>query len=193
MQRRSRSSWFGRRPGVPERMSPPPAASWESEASRPQRRGKSMTAVPAAEGPRHIRSAEETRKNWLRRLPILVLGLSFFVAALYGGLWRLGWPLPHAETLGALHGPLMISGFFGALIGLERAVALGFRWAFLTPLSPASARCFSSPARRSRSAAGCLSPPPQSIRGVAGRAAKRASNLHRRARGRGFVLGRRQS
>lgn len=93
-----------------------------------------MTAVPAAEGVRRIRSAEETRRNRLRRLPVLVLGLSFFGAALYGGLWRLGWPLPHAEELGALHGPLMISGFFGALIGLERAVALGFRWAFLTPL-----------------------------------------------------------
>ncbi len=33
-----------------------------------------------------------------------------------------------------LHGPLMVSGFLGTVIGLERAVALGRRWAYSGPL-----------------------------------------------------------
>jgi hypothetical protein len=81
-----------------------------------------------------VRTPEEAERNRRQRLPFLTLGLSFFVAALYGGLWRLGWPLPHAERLGEIHGPLMICGFFGTLIGLERAVALGKTWAFAAPL-----------------------------------------------------------
>jgi hypothetical protein len=59
------------------------------------------------------------------------------VALLYGvavGLLRLGWalPLPHADWLG-IHGPLMVCGFLGTVIGLERAVALRRRWAFCAP------------------------------------------------------------
>jgi len=79
------------------------------------------------------RSAEATKRNRRWRLPFLGLGLCFFLGALYGGLWRLGWDIPHASRLGELHGPLMICGFFGTLIGLERAVALGGHWAFLAP------------------------------------------------------------
>lgn len=53
---------------------------------------------------------------------------------------RLGWPLPPlALRLPAQHGPLMISGFLGTLISLERAVALsqqqnGRRRTYLAPL-----------------------------------------------------------
>jgi hypothetical protein len=92
-----------------------------------------MSAMSAAQR-RSARTPEEIRRNRLRRLPFLGAGLAFFVAALYGGLWRLGYRLPHAERLGEWHGPLMICGFFGALIGLERAVALGGRWIFAAPL-----------------------------------------------------------
>ena len=35
----------------------------------------------------------------------------------------------------ALHGPLMVSAFFGTVISLERAVALGHRWAYAAPLA----------------------------------------------------------
>jgi len=90
-----------------------------------------MTALDSSTRPR---SPEATRRNRRLRLPFLALGLSFFAAALYGGLWRLGWPLPHAERVGELHGPLMICGFFGTLIGLERSVALGKSWPFAAPL-----------------------------------------------------------
>ena len=55
------------------------------------------------------------------------------LAGLWAGLWRLGWELPHGGDLAELHGPLMICGIFGTLIGLERAVALGQGWAFVSP------------------------------------------------------------
>jgi hypothetical protein len=50
-------------------------------------------------------------------------------------LVRLGAEIP--ATLGAigLHGALMVSGFLGTVIGLERAVALGQRWAYGAPLA----------------------------------------------------------
>jgi hypothetical protein len=32
-----------------------------------------------------------------------------------------------------MHGPVMVMGFLGTLIGLERAVAYGRRWAFAAP------------------------------------------------------------
>lgn len=94
----------------------------------------SAIQIPAVPRSRRAHAQEETRWNRLWRLPFLALGLAFFAAALYGGLWRLGWPLPHAERLGEIHGPLMICGFFGTLIGLERAVALGKSWTFAAPL-----------------------------------------------------------
>jgi hypothetical protein len=46
-----------------------------------------------------------------------------------GGLFLTSAPLA------ALHGALMVSGFFGTVIALERAVALGHRWAYLGLLS----------------------------------------------------------
>jgi len=71
-----------------------------------------------------------------RRLPLLALGFVALVSGVLAGLARLGWmvPLPHADTA-LLHGPLMVSGFFGTAIGLERASALGHRWVFLGPLA----------------------------------------------------------
>lgn len=70
------------------------------------------------------------------RVPLLILGFLSLLGGILGGLARLGWavPLPSAQVL-ALHGPLMICGFFGTVIGLERAVALGRRWAYAAPLS----------------------------------------------------------
>jgi hypothetical protein len=82
---------------------------------------------------RKVRTPEETRRNRRLRLPVLALGLSFFGLAIYGGLWRLGFNLPHGENLAGQHGPLMIGGFFGTLIGLERGVALGRLWVFAAP------------------------------------------------------------
>lgn len=69
------------------------------------------------------------------RLPMLILGFVALGLGVGAGLARLGWnfPLP-SPGLMLLHGPLMVSGFFGTLISLERAVALGRRWAYGAPL-----------------------------------------------------------
>lgn len=57
------------------------------------------------------------------------------LAALWTGLARLGWdlPLPDADFT-SLHGPLMVIGFLGTLIGLERAVAIDRPWVYAIPL-----------------------------------------------------------
>jgi hypothetical protein len=69
------------------------------------------------------------------RLPLLALGMISLFSALWGGLLRLGLSLPSGPpALAGFHGPLMISGFLGTLIGLERAVALGKSWAYGVPV-----------------------------------------------------------
>ncbi len=69
------------------------------------------------------------------RFPIVALGIIALLAALWGALLRLGWSLPPIISgLPNVHGPLMVSGFLGTLISLERAVALRARWAFAAPL-----------------------------------------------------------
>ncbi|MDD5300954.1 MAG: metal-sulfur cluster assembly factor [Gallionella sp.] len=69
------------------------------------------------------------------RLPLLILGFISLAAGVLAGLARMGWAVPlHAVQLSSLHGPLMVCGFLGTVIGLERAVALGYRWAYAGPL-----------------------------------------------------------
>jgi len=69
------------------------------------------------------------------RLPLLILGFAALASGVLAGLARLGWsvPPPMAQLM-PLHGPLMVSGFLGTVIGLERAVAMGRRWAYAGPL-----------------------------------------------------------
>lgn len=62
------------------------------------------------------------------------------VVALLGGLGaglaRLGWQMDSmSQSWILIHGPLMISGFLGTLICLERAVALAsrYRWSLIVP------------------------------------------------------------
>jgi len=69
------------------------------------------------------------------RLPLLILGFVSLASGILAGLARMGWPVPSQATqLALLHGPLMVCGFLGTVIGLERAVALGYRWAYIGPL-----------------------------------------------------------
>lgn len=68
------------------------------------------------------------------RAPLLVLGFASLVLGTAAGLARLAWEVP-AGALAAVHGPLMVCGFFGTVILLERAVALARRWAYLGPLA----------------------------------------------------------
>jgi len=69
---------------------------------------------------------------------MLLVALSL-LAAMWAGLLRMGWVWPPLRpTLAALHGPLMVSGFLGTLIGLERAVAMKRSWTYLSPLLTAA-------------------------------------------------------
>jgi hypothetical protein len=73
---------------------------------------------------------------------LIFAALLMLLAAMWAGLIRMGWVLrPLAVSLPMLHGPLMVNGFLGIVIGLERAVALstqGLRkqvlWPYLSPL-----------------------------------------------------------
>lgn len=64
--------------------------------------------------------------------------IAFAILALCFGLWagalRIGLNFPSIPNLALAHGPLMISGFLGILIPLERAVAMRKRWMFLVPI-----------------------------------------------------------
>jgi hypothetical protein len=72
---------------------------------------------------------------WMRlRAGLLLAGALALVSGLYGGFVRIGWPLPSGSSLSTLHGPILISGLFGTLVALERAVALDRGWAYLGPI-----------------------------------------------------------
>ncbi|MBV8647399.1 hypothetical protein [Paludibacterium sp.] len=68
------------------------------------------------------------------RLLLVLPAIASLVAGVLSGLGRLGLPMPAAVlALTGVHGALMTGGFFGTLIGLERAVALSRRWPYLAP------------------------------------------------------------
>lgn len=79
-------------------------------------------------------NSNETSPLW--RLPWIALALAALICGVWGGLLRLplNLPLPvdHANWI-TLHGPLMVCGFLGTLIGVERAVGLRAGWAYLAP------------------------------------------------------------
>jgi len=69
---------------------------------------------------------------------LLIPAILLMLYGLWAGLQRMGWALPQLQTgLAALHGPLMIAGFLGTLLSLERAVALRIRLFYLAPLGSA--------------------------------------------------------
>lgn len=69
----------------------------------------------------------------LRLLLLLTFPLVLWMAVA-GGLVRVGVPVPTSAGGIGWHGALMVGGFFGSLIALERAVALGKRWGWLAPV-----------------------------------------------------------
>lgn len=78
------------------------------------------------------RSPASSRR--LVRIPFLASGALSLLVGIWAGLRRAGWglPLPGGLQLSD-HAALMVSGFLGTLIALERAVALRLPWAFLAP------------------------------------------------------------
>ena len=65
--------------------------------------------------------------------PFLVPGIVALLLALVAGLIRLPYALPFGGSLTMLHGPLMVSGFLGTVISVERAAALQRPWAWSVP------------------------------------------------------------
>lgn len=76
----------------------------------------------------------------LRLLPRVIMVMMIIVTLLGGlgaALARLGLPMDSmSQSWIMIHGPLMISGFLGTLICLERAVALAsrYRWSIIVPV-----------------------------------------------------------
>lgn len=68
------------------------------------------------------------------RFPLMLIGILTLLVGLWAGWIRIGWafPRPNPAWPGA-HGALMISGFLGTLITLERAV-VGPRWSWVAPI-----------------------------------------------------------
>ena len=71
--------------------------------------------------------------------PLILLAAIALLAGLWAGLLRMGWALPAFRVAAPMsHGPLMVCGFLGTLVGLERAVGLSGldarrRWTFIGP------------------------------------------------------------
>ncbi len=73
-----------------------------------------------------------------RRLPIMACGIFVLLAGMWGGLLRMGWAWPDiGQGAVVYHGALMIGGFLGTLISLERSVALGRLWTYGSPVASA--------------------------------------------------------
>ena len=81
-------------------------------------------------------SADRLTSHLPRILTIVVVAIAL-LGGLSSGLARLGWQMDaFSQGRMLIHGPLMICGFLGTLICLERAVALAWRypWALVVPL-----------------------------------------------------------
>ncbi len=84
--------------------------------------------------PAQSRASGSPAKPGFSRVPLLLPGMLALVVGVLAGLARLGWEVPDRVAAQAgLHAAWMIGGFFGTVISLERAVALGKGWAYLAP------------------------------------------------------------
>jgi hypothetical protein len=65
----------------------------------------------------------------------MLAGVAALLSGMYAGLVRMGWMLPGlGPGLAALHGPLMVCGFVGTLVCVERTVGMRQRVAILIPI-----------------------------------------------------------
>ncbi len=91
----------------------------------------SATPTPPTPDAPHSR---QTPFPW-HRVPLLVLALCALIVGLDAATILLGLPAPvTTDRLPEVHGMLMVIGFVGTLIALERAVALRRAAAFLSPI-----------------------------------------------------------
>ena len=73
-------------------------------------------------------------KNPSQRFPLLFVAVIVLFVAMWSGLLRMGWQWPTLSPWPMAHGPLMIAGFLGTLISIERAVALNKSWLYAGPV-----------------------------------------------------------
>jgi hypothetical protein len=102
----------------------------------------SRSSTDVAVGPQssipHAAIAGQSSALRVLRFLLLGCGVAAFAVGLWTGFARLGVGLTGAAPqLVEFHGALMICGFFGTLISLERAVAFNRPFAYLIPLSAA--------------------------------------------------------
>ena len=65
----------------------------------------------------------------------VLLALACLVGGMWAGLVRMGWPLQvTVPDLLHAHGPLMVAGFVGTMMGIERAVVLRAGWVLVGAL-----------------------------------------------------------
>jgi hypothetical protein len=101
-----------------------------------ERLGQEPARVEPVNGPRPglAVAAGHRRPAWVP--PLIAAAIVMLFAGLWKGLFYLGLPVPAGgATLSQDHGELMVLGFLGTLIALERAVALGGTWAYLAPVA----------------------------------------------------------
>ena len=67
------------------------------------------------------------------RIAAAVIAFSALVLGVWMGLMRIGWAIGSPPAPGT-HGPILVLGFLGTVIGMERAVAIGRSWAWATPI-----------------------------------------------------------
>ena len=92
------------------------------------------TGVTGSSDALHRLGTQQTAANRTLRAGLMLLAVSALLFGMWAGLIRLGWVLPVLRPpLPMLHGPLMVCGFLGTLIGLERAVGTGMKWAYAGP------------------------------------------------------------
>ena len=91
-----------------------------------------MTTLVDADRPR--RDSRPTAASGLPRLPLLIPAALALLAGLDAALMLLGLPAPvELDRLPDVHGMLMVLGFVGTLIAVERAVALRRPVGFVAP------------------------------------------------------------
>jgi hypothetical protein len=101
-----------------------------------QATGQQPASKPATGSSAALRQIgeQQTVANRFLRGGLMLLAVSALLFGMWAGLIRLGWVLPVLQPpLPVLHGPLMVCGFLGTLIGLERAVGTGMKWAYAGP------------------------------------------------------------
>ena len=89
-----------------------------------------MTDTAPATGPQ--RSLAERTRGW--RVALIALAGASLISGLNAALLRLGvWAPVVSDRVADLHGPVMVLGFMGTLISLERAQAMRNPLAYLAP------------------------------------------------------------